>query len=142
MGREATKTGVAAGAREGLVVPVVTDAGSRGRGELWVAGGRVTTAARDGKSSVSDLQGGTFTLSNTGAWRGGLGTSLIRPPEVAIVAFGRIEEKAVVRDGKVLARPVMPLSLPFDHRLIDGDAGLSFAPTVRGFIHDPQQPGA
>jgi len=110
--------------------------------ELAAAVGRVTTAARAGKASVSDLQGGTFTLSNTGAWLGGLGTSLIRPPEVAIVAFGRIEEKAVVRDGKVMARPVMPMSVTFDHRIIDGEAGLSFALTVRGLIEDPEQLGA
>jgi pyruvate/2-oxoglutarate dehydrogenase complex dihydrolipoamide acyltransferase (E2) component len=88
---------------------------------------------------VADLQGGTFTISNTGAWRGGFGTSLIRPPEAAIVAFGRIDEKAVVRDGKVVARPMMPMSVTFDHRVIDGEQGLTFALTLRGLIEDPDQ---
>jgi pyruvate dehydrogenase E2 component (dihydrolipoamide acetyltransferase) len=139
---ENVNIGVATATRDGLIVPVVKNADALDLGALAAEVGRVTTAARDGKASVSDLQGGTFTLSNTGAWRGGLGTSLIRPPEVALVAFGRIEEKAVVRDGKVLARPVMPMSVTFDHRIIDGEAGLSFALTVRGLIEDPEQLGA
>jgi pyruvate dehydrogenase E2 component (dihydrolipoamide acetyltransferase) len=139
---ENVNIGVATATRDGLIVPVVKNADALDLGALAAEVGRVTTAARDGKASVSDLQGGTFTLSNTGAWRGGLGTSLIRPPEVALVAFGRIEEKAVVRGGKVLARPVMPMSVTFDHRIIDGEAGLSFALTVRGLIEDPEQLGA
>jgi pyruvate dehydrogenase E2 component (dihydrolipoamide acetyltransferase) len=139
---ESVNIGVATATRDGLIVPVVKNADAMDLDELAAEVARVTAAARDGKASVSDLQGGTFTLSNTGAWRGGLGTSLIRPPEVAIVAFGRIEEKAVVRDGRVLARPVMPMSVTFDHRIIDGEAGLSFALTVRGLIEDPGQLGA
>ncbi|HYM96769.1 MAG TPA: 2-oxo acid dehydrogenase subunit E2, partial [Candidatus Sulfotelmatobacter sp.] len=81
----------------------------------------------------------TFTISNTGAWRGGLGTSLIPSSEVALVAFGRIEDKAVVRDGAVVVRPVMPMSVTFDHRVIDGEHGLTFALTLRGIIEDPTQ---
>jgi len=138
---EDVNIGIATATRDGLIVPVVKNADAMELDELSVAVDRVTTAARDGKASMSDLQGGTFTISNTGAWRGGLGTSLIRPLEVAIVAFGRIEEKAVVRDGKVLARPVMPMSVTFDHRIIDGEQGLSFALTVRGLIEDPRQLG-
>jgi pyruvate/2-oxoglutarate dehydrogenase complex dihydrolipoamide acyltransferase (E2) component len=100
---------------------------------------RITSAAREGKVSVHDLQGGTFTISNTGAWRGGFGTSLIPPPQVAMVAFGRIEDKAVVRDGSVVARPVMPMSVTFDHRVIDGEQGLTFALTLRELIENPAQ---
>ena len=139
---EDVNIGVATATRDGLLVPVVKNADAMDLADLSAAVDRVTTAAREGKASVADLQGGTFTLSNTGAWRGGLGTSLIRPPEVAIVAFGRIEEKAVVRDGKVLARPVMPMSVTFDHRIIDGEQGLSFALTLRNLIEDPSQLGA
>jgi len=129
--------GVATATPDGLIVPVVTRADTLDLGQLAATVDRVTAAARDGKASVADLHGGTFTISNTGAWRGGFGTSLIRPPEVAIVAFGRIEEKAVVRDGKVVARAVMPMSVTFDHRVIDGEHGLSFALTLRGLIEDP-----
>ena len=136
---EDVNVGVATATPDGLIVPVVKKADTLELGQLAAAVDRMTTAAREGKASVSDLQGGTFTMSNTGAWRGGLGTSLIRPPEVAIVGFGRIEDKAVVRDGKVVARPMMPMSVTFDHRIIDGEQGLTFALTIRSLIEDPTQ---
>jgi pyruvate dehydrogenase E2 component (dihydrolipoamide acetyltransferase) len=129
--------GVATATPDGLIVPVVKGADTLSLDQLAAAVDRVTSAAREGKVSIADLQGGTFTISNTGAWRGGLGTSLIRLPEVAIVAFGRIEDHAVVRDGKVVARPMMPMSVTFDHRVIDGEQGLSFALTLRSLIEDP-----
>ena len=129
--------GVATATREGLIVPVVKKADTLELEALASEVDRVTTAAREGKSVLVDLQGGTFTISNTGAWHGGFGTSLIRPPEVAIVAFGKVEERAVVRDGQVVARPIMPMSVTFDHRVIDGEQGLKFALTLRGLIEDP-----
>ena len=138
---EDVNVGVATATPDGLIVPVVKHADSLDLDRLAAEVDRVTSAAREGKTSVSDVHGGTFTISNTGAWRGGHGTSLIRPPEVAIVAFGRIVEKAVVRDGKVVARPMMPMSVTFDHRVIDGEAGLSFALTLRSLIEDPEQLG-
>jgi len=139
---EDVNVGVATATPDGLIVPVVKKADSLSLDELAAEVDRVTGAAREGRTSVSDLQSGTFTISNTGAWRGGLGTSLIKPPEVAIVAFGRIEDKAVVRDGKLVARPVMPMSVTFDHRVIDGEQGLKFALTLRGLIEEPEQLGA
>ncbi len=138
---EDVNIGVATATPDGLIVPVVKNPDTLDLAQLAAAVDRVTAAAREGKASVSDLKGGTFTISNTGAWRGGLGTSLIRPPEVAIVAFGRIEAKAIVRDGKVVAWPVMPMSVTFDHRIIDGEQGLSFALTLRTLIEDPAQLG-
>jgi len=131
--------GVATATPDGLIVPVVADAGARSIDDLAADVDRLAAAAREGRASVADLRGGTFTISNTGAWRGAHGTSLIRPPEVALVAFGRIEEKAVVRDGHVVARPVMPMSVTFDHRVIDGEQGLSFALTLRSLIELPEQ---
>jgi pyruvate dehydrogenase E2 component (dihydrolipoamide acetyltransferase) len=131
--------GVATATPDGLIVPVVADAGARSLDELAAEVDRLAAAAREGRASLADLRGGTFTISNTGAWRGAHGTSLIRPPEVALVAFGRIEEKAVVRDGHVVARPMMPMSVTFDHRVIDGEQGLTFALTLRALIEDPEQ---
>ncbi|HYM67801.1 MAG TPA: dihydrolipoamide acetyltransferase family protein [Patescibacteria group bacterium] len=131
--------GVATATPDGLIVPVVRRADQLDLSSLAAELDRLTTAAREGRSSVHDLQGGTFTVSNTWAWRGGHGTSLIPPPEVALVAFGRIEEKAVVRGGAVVARPMMPMSVTFDHRVIDGEHGLTFALTLRGLIEDPTQ---
>jgi len=133
--------GIATATPSGLIVPVVRNADGMDLSALAAAVDRVTSAARDGKASIADLQGGTFTISNTGAWRGGFGTSLIRPPEVAIAAFGLIEQQAVVREHKVVARPTMPMSVTFDHRIIDGEEGLKFALTLRGLIEDPEQLG-
>jgi pyruvate dehydrogenase E2 component (dihydrolipoamide acetyltransferase) len=131
--------GVATATPDGLIVPVVADAGARDLQGIADEVDRVASAARDGHASVADLRGGTFTISNTGAWRGAHGTSLIRQPEVALVAFGRIEDRAVVRDGQVVARPVMPMSVTFDHRVIDGEQGLSFALTLRELIESPDR---
>ena len=130
--------GVATATPGGLIVPVIASAGALGLDALATEVDRLAAAARDGRAAVADLRGGTFTISNTGAWRGALGTSLIRPPEVGLVAFGRIEDKAVVREGQVVARPVMPMSVTFDHRVIDGEQGLTFALTLRGLIEDPE----
>ena len=131
--------GVATATDDGLIVPVVHDAGGRDLDSVAAEVDRVATAAREGKVAPADLRGGTFTISNTGAWRGAHGTSLIRPPEVAIVAFGHIEEKAVIRDGNVVARPMLPMSVTFDHRVIDGQQGLTFALTLRELIESPDQ---
>ena len=131
--------GVATATPDGLIVPVVADAGALSLEDVATEVDRLAAAAREGRASVADLRGGTFTISNTGAWRGAHGTSLIRPPEVALVAFGRIEEKAVVHEGKVVARPVMPMSITFDHRVIDGEQGLTFALTLRSLIESPDQ---
>ncbi len=131
--------GVATATREGLIVPVVKHADMLDLDTLAAEVDRVASAARDGSVALGDLQGGTFTVSNTGAWRGGFGTSLIRPPEVALAAFGRVEEKAVVRDGAIVARAIMPMSVTFDHRVIDGEQGLSFALTLRALIEQPER---
>ena len=131
--------GVATATPEGLIVPVVKRADTLSLDALAAEVERVTAAARERRSTPSDLLGGTFTVSNTGAWRGGYGTSLIRPPEVALVAFGQIEPRAVVRDGAVVARQVMPMSVTFDHRVIDGEQGLTFAMAIRSLIEDPAQ---
>ncbi len=138
---EDVNVGVATATPDGLIVPVVKNADKLDMDALAAAVDRVTSEAREGRASVSDLQGGTFTISNTGAWRGGHGTSLIKPPEVAIAAFGRIEERPVVRDGKLVGRLMMPMSVTFDHRIIDGEQGLKFALTLRELIEDPAQLG-
>ncbi len=136
---EEVNIGVATATHEGLIVPVVKKADTLNLADLAAEVDRVTSAARDGKTALADLQGGTLTISNTGAWRGEFGTSLIRLPEVAIVAFGRIEERALVRQGRLVASAVMPMSVTFDHRVIDGEQGLTFALTLRELIEDPKQ---
>jgi len=131
--------GVATATPEGLIVPVVANAGGRDLAAIAEEVDRIATAAREGHAAVADLRGGTLTISNTGAWRGAHGTSLIPPGQVALVAFGRVEDRAVVRGGQVVARPMMPMSVTFDHRVIDGEQGLSFALTLRELIESPEQ---
>lgn len=123
--------GIATSAPDGLVVPVLHDADRLDL--LAVARGieRLSAATRARTLTPRDLQGGTFTVTNVGAQRGWLNTSLIRHPEVAILGVGRIEPRAVVRDGQVVARPVLPLALTFDHRVIDGEQALDFMLALR-----------
>ena len=130
--------GVATATPQGLMVPVVHDAGQKGLLAVAAEIDRLVTAARDGTIALSDLQGGTFTITNTGAWGGWFGTSLIRHPEVAILGVGRIQDRPVVRDGTVQVRPVLPVAITFDHRVIDGEEGLRFAQTLRSLIDAPE----
>lgn len=130
--------GVAVATPQGLVVPVVHDADRLGLMELALEMQRLVTEARRGSPKLADLSGGTFTVTNSGAWGGWFGTSLIRPPEVAIMGVGRIQDRPVVREGKVVVRPVLPVAITFDHRVIDGEQGMLFAQTVRELVEGPE----
>lgn len=131
--------GVATSAPDGLVVPVVQHADRLGLLGIAREIDRLSAAARSRTLAAADLQQGTFTISNVGAQRGWLNTSLIRHPEVAILGVGRVEERAVVRNGQVAARPVMPLALTFDHRVVDGEQGLGFMLTLREQLEQPER---
>ena len=87
--------------------------------------------------TLEELSGGTFTITNYGSFGGGHGTPIINPPEAAILGCGRIEEKAVVVEGQVVARPMLPLVLSFDHRLIDGAAAGWFLGRIKALLADP-----
>ena len=112
--------GVATDTERGLIVPVVKDADAMDFLSLAREISRLSAAAREGSAKVEDLSGGTVTVSNVGSFRAEYGTPIINPPEAAILAFGLIEERPVVREGKILARPMATLSLSFDHRVTDG----------------------
>jgi pyruvate dehydrogenase E2 component (dihydrolipoamide acetyltransferase) len=137
--RKVYNIGVAAATPEGLMVPVVRHADRLGLLDIAREIDRLVAAAREGRLQPQDLQHGTFTITNVGAARGWLNTSLIRPPEVAILGIGRVEDRAVVRDGQVVARPIMPLALTFDHRVIDGEQGLGFMLTLRDWLEHPER---
>lgn len=89
--------------------------------------------------SLQEVSGSTFTLNNVGSFGGSSGTPIINHPEVAILAVGRIEEKAVVRAGSIVALPRMPLALSFDHRLIDGALSGAFLARFKELVEHPQQ---
>jgi pyruvate/2-oxoglutarate dehydrogenase complex dihydrolipoamide acyltransferase (E2) component len=137
--KKALNIGLATSAPDGLVVPVIHHADRLGIREIARAIERLSSGARSRTLAPDDLQQGTFTITNVGAQRGWLNTSLIRHPEVAILGVGRIEERAVVRNGQVVARPIMPLVLTFDHRVVDGEQGLGFMLTLRELLEQPER---
>jgi pyruvate dehydrogenase E2 component (dihydrolipoamide acetyltransferase) len=137
--KKALHIGLATSAPDGLVVPVIHHADRLGIREIAREIDRLSIGARNRTLTPEDLQRGTFTITNVGAQRGWLNTSLIRHPEVAILGVGRIEERAVVRDGQVVARPIMPLALTFDHRVVDGAQGLGFMLTLRELLEQPER---
>jgi len=129
--------GFAVDTPEGLLVPVVRDARRKSILELAAALQDLADRARQRKISPAELKGGTFTVSNYGAIGGLWGTPIINPPQSAILGIGRIEEAAVVRQGEVVARPVVPLSLTFDHRIIDGATAQRFLNDLVEHIENP-----
>jgi len=93
--------------------------------------------AKDGALTVDEMQGGTFTISNGGVFGSLLSTPIINPPQSAVLGMHRIEERPVVKDGAIVARPMMYLALSYDHRLIDGREAVTFLVRVKEAIEDP-----
>ena len=128
--------GVAIAGPKGLLVPVLRNADKLSLFEIARELERLGKAVEDRTITPGEMRGGTFTISNVGAAGGHYGTSLIREPEVAILGLGRIQNRAVVVDGEVVARSVLPVSLTFDHRVVDGDQALAFVRTLRHHLED------
>lgn len=130
--------GIAVATAEGLLVPVIHHADRLGLLDLARRIDQLIATARAGKLTVQEMRGGTFTITNVGPVGGWFGTSIIRYPEVAILGVGRIEERAVVRSGQFAVRPILPLTLTFDHRVTDGEGALAFVQTLRQHIENPE----
>ena len=126
--------GVATATPSGLVVPVLHGADKLDLFGIADATDQLITDARDRKSTPQVMKNGTFTISNVGPAGGWFGTSIIRGSEAAILGVGQIQDKAVVRDGEIVVRPVLPISLTFDHRVVDGDEALAFVMTLRDHL--------
>ena len=129
--------GVAVSTDRGLVVPVVRDADALGLHQIEDAIAEYGTRARDGKLALEEMQGGTFTVSNGGVFGSLLSTPILNPPQTGILGLHKIEERPVVVDGEVVARPMMYLALSYDHRLIDGREAVRFLVTIKELIEDP-----
>ena len=129
--------GVAVASEDGLVVPAVKDVDRKGL--LQVARDIVELArkARDGKLTMDDLTGGTFTITNGGIFGSLLSTPIINFPQVAILGLHKIQERPVVVEGRIEARPMMYVALSYDHRLIDGQQAVRFLVRVRELLEDP-----
>ena len=128
---------VAVSAPKGLVVPVVRDADRMSFAEIEKAIAAFGKKAKEGTLTAEDMKGGTFTISNGGVFGSLLSTPIINPPQSAVLGMHRIEERPVVKDGQVVARPMMYLALSYDHRLIDGREAVTFLVRVKEAIEDP-----
>ena len=128
---------VAVSAPKGLVVPVVRNADAMSFAEIEKAIAAFGKKAKDGTLTMDDMKGGTFTISNGGVFGSLLSTPIINPPQSAVLGMHRIEERAVVRDGQIVARPMMYVALTYDHRLIDGREAVTFLVRVKEAIEDP-----
>ncbi|MCY3884922.1 MAG: 2-oxoglutarate dehydrogenase complex dihydrolipoyllysine-residue succinyltransferase [Gammaproteobacteria bacterium] len=129
--------GVAVSTDRGLVVPVVRDADALGMAQIEDQIIAYSEKARDGKLAIEDMQGGTFTISNGGVFGSLLSTPILNPPQTAILGMHKIEERPVVVDGEIVARPMMYLALSYDHRLIDGREAVRFLVAIKGMVEDP-----
>jgi pyruvate dehydrogenase E2 component (dihydrolipoamide acetyltransferase) len=128
--------GIATATNEGLIVPVVHRADQLSLFEIAAKSEQLIVAARERRIAPQEVQDGTFTINNIGPDGGWFGTSIIRAPEAAILSIGKIAERAVVRNGQVVARPILPIALTFDHRVIDGDEALAFIKTLRHHLEE------
>jgi pyruvate dehydrogenase E2 component (dihydrolipoyllysine-residue acetyltransferase) len=137
--RHSYHIGVATASPEGLLVPVLRNADHMTLMEIASNVEHLVEGAKKRTLSLSELSGSTFTLNNVGSFGGSTGTPIINYPEVAILAVGRLQDKAVVHQGSVIVRPMMPLALSFDHRLIDGAMAGSFLARFKELVENPQQ---
>lgn len=129
--------GVAVGTERGLVVPVVHYADRMTFADIEKAIERLAAAARQGKLSIADLSGGTFTISNGGVYGSLLSTPILNPPQGAILGMHKIQKRPVVVNDQVVIRPMMYLALSYDHRLIDGEQAVTFLVRVKERLEDP-----
>ncbi len=129
--------GLAVALDHGLVVPVIQNADQKSLVEIAHERIDLAARARSGQLGRDDLQGGTFTLSNFGSYAGDFETPLLNPPQSAILGIGAINDEAVVRDGQIVIRPIMMLSMTFDHRLIDGAVAGRFRSALRTLLENP-----
>jgi len=128
---------VAVSAPKGLVVPVVRNADRLSFAEIEKTIADYGKRAKEGTLTMDEMQGGTFTISNGGVFGSLLSTPIINPPQSAVLGMHRIEERPVVKDGQIVARPMMYLALSYDHRLIDGREAVTFLVRVKEAIEDP-----
>ncbi|MBG0796514.1 2-oxoglutarate dehydrogenase complex dihydrolipoyllysine-residue succinyltransferase [Methylocystis sp. L43] len=129
--------GVAVGTQKGLVVPVVRDADRLSLAEIERAIAELGRRAREGALDIADLQGGTFTISNGGVYGSLMSTPILNAPQSGILGMHKIQERPVVVDGKIEARPMMYLALSYDHRVVDGKEAVTFLVRVKELLEDP-----
>ena len=130
---------VAVGTDRGLVVPVLKNTDEMSFADIEKTISELGKKARDGKISIEDLQGGTFTITNGGIYGSMLSTPILNPPQSAVLGMHNIIERPIVVDGEIKIRPMMYLALSYDHRIIDGKEAVSFLKTVKECLEQPKR---
>ncbi|MBX9786719.1 MAG: 2-oxoglutarate dehydrogenase complex dihydrolipoyllysine-residue succinyltransferase [Alphaproteobacteria bacterium] len=131
--------GIAVGTPQGLVVPVVRDANKKSFAQIEKDIADLGQKARDGKLSMQELQGGTFTITNGGVYGSLMATPILNPPQSGILGMHKIQERPVAINGKVEIRPMMYLALSYDHRIIDGKEAVTFLVRVKECLENPER---
>ena len=129
--------GIAVASPRGLVVPVLRNCESMTNADIEKSIHDFGVRARDGRIAVDELAGGTFTITNGGVFGSLLSTPIVNPPQSAILGMHKIQERAMVVDGEIRARPMMYLALSYDHRIVDGKEAVQFLATIKDMIEDP-----
>ena len=130
--------GMAIGTERGLVVPVLRNADGQTFAGIEKAINAFAEKAKSGKLELNDLTGGTFSISNGGVYGSVLSTPILNPPQSGILGMHAVQDRAVVRDGEIVIRPMMNLALSYDHRIIDGREAVGFLRQVKEYIEDPE----
>jgi 2-oxoglutarate dehydrogenase E2 component (dihydrolipoamide succinyltransferase) len=130
--------GIAIGAEEGLVVPVLRSADQMTFAEIEQEINKFVEKTRQGSLSIEDLRGGTFSITNGGVYGSLLSTPILNPPQSGILGMHRIEDRPVAVNGQVMIRPVMYLALTYDHRIVDGREAVQFLVRVKELVGEPQ----
>ncbi len=131
--------GIAVGTPTGLVVPVIRNADAMSFAGIEKAVAEMGARARDGKLSMAELQGGTFTISNGGVYGSLMSSPILNPPQSGILGMHKIQERPVAINGEVVIRPMMYLALSYDHRIVDGKGAVTFLVRVKEAIEDPRR---
>ncbi|MFZ0487380.1 MAG: 2-oxoglutarate dehydrogenase complex dihydrolipoyllysine-residue succinyltransferase, partial [Arenicellales bacterium] len=129
--------GIAVASPRGLVVPVVRDTDQKSLAEIELEIAELGKKARDGKITMEELTGGTFTITNGGVFGSMLSTPILNPPQSAILGMHRIEKRPVAENDQVVIRPMMYLALTYDHRIVDGAEAVRFLVTIKEMLEDP-----
>lgn len=130
--------GIAIGADEGLVVPVLRDADRKSLAEIEKGIKEFAVKSNEGKLSLDDLMGGTFSITNGGVFGSLMSTPIINPPQVGILGLHKIAERPIVEDGEIIIRPMMYTALSYDHRIVDGKEAVQFLVKIKDLIEDPE----
>ena len=127
------------GTDRGLVVPVLKNADEMSFADIETNISSLGNKARDGKITIEDLQGGTFTITNGGIYGSMMSTPILNPPQSAVLGMHNIVDRAVVINGNIQVRPMMYLALSYDHRIIDGKEAVSFLKIIKDILEQPER---